>query len=104
MSNVPVYVVANLFVNDPSIYREYEKGFFPLLKRHEGTFLTYDDNTFTFEGTSPPKGRMIIFMFPSEANAKSWYEDADYQALSAHRRDATKLEFLTMVRGLPPRN
>ena len=104
MSKTPVYVIANLLVKDPSTYREYEKGFFPILKRHEGTFLTYDDNALTFEGANPPKGRMIIFMFPSEANAKSWYKDPDYQALSEHRRDATKLEFLTMIHGLPPRS
>ena len=49
MSDVPVYVVANFTVHDADTYREYEKGFFPILKRHEGSFFTYDDNTVTFE-------------------------------------------------------
>ena len=44
MSDGPVYVVANFTVHDAATYREYEKGFFPILKRHEGTFFTYDDN------------------------------------------------------------
>ena len=39
MSDTPVYVVANFTVHDAATYREYEKGFFPILKRHEGTFL-----------------------------------------------------------------
>jgi len=30
-------------------------------------------------------------------------ENAEYQALSEHRRAGTRLEFLTMVRGVPPR-
>jgi uncharacterized protein (DUF1330 family) len=64
MSDTPVYVVANFIVHDAAAYREYEKGFFPILKRHEGTFLTYDDNTTTFEGASPREGRMVMFMFP----------------------------------------
>jgi len=46
---------------------------------------------------------MVIFSFPSEEAAKAWYNDPKYQALSEHRRAGTKLEFLTMIHGLPPR-
>ena len=38
----------------------------------------------------------------SEA-AKAWYDDPEYQALSEHRRVATRLKFLTLVHGMPPR-
>ena len=34
MSNVPVYLLVNLGVQDAAGYRKYEKGFFPVLKRH----------------------------------------------------------------------
>ena len=104
MSDVPVYVVANFTVHNADTYRQYEKGFFPILKRHEGAFFTYDDNTVTFEGNSPREGRMVMFTFPSEAHAVAWYNDPDYQALSEHRRAGTELKFLTMVHGLPPRS
>lgn len=104
MSDVPVYVVANFQVHDKDKYREYEKGFFSILKRHNGTFYTYDDSTTTFEGQAPPSGRVVIFGFPSEQLATEWYNDPDYQALSEHRRAGTHLEFITMVRGLPPRS
>ena len=57
MSDTPVYVVANFIVHDADKYREYEKGFFRILKRHEGSFFTYDDNTVTFEGSDPREGR-----------------------------------------------
>ena len=103
MSDVPVYVVGNFTVHDAATYREYEKGFFPILKRHEGTFLTYDDNAVTYEGNSPPKGRIVMFTFPSEAHAVAWYNDPDYQTLSKNRRAGTELKFLTMVHGLVPR-
>ena len=46
---------------------------------------------------------MIIFKFPSEAQARAWYAGPDDQALSEHRRAGTRLELLTMVRGMPPR-
>ena len=103
MSDVPVYAVVNLHITDASTYREYEKGFFPMLKKYGGEFVTFDDAAFTLEGAAPRSGRMIIFKFPSEAQARAWYADPDYQALSEHRRGGTRLEFLTMVRGLPAR-
>ncbi|MEM8610143.1 MAG: DUF1330 domain-containing protein [Myxococcota bacterium] len=102
MSSVPVYVVANFHVHDAAEYRKYEKGFFPILKRHGGEFFTYDDSTVTFEGT-PREGRMVLFRFPSEEAARSWYADPEYQAISEFRRAGTEMQFLTMIRGLPPR-
>ena len=103
MSDTPVYIVANLVTHDKEEYLKYEKGFFPLLKKHGGTFITYDDNIKHLEGTEPRPGRIIIFQFPSEAAADTWYNDPEYQALSEHRRAGTELKSLTMVHGLPPR-
>ena len=104
MSDIPVHMIANLVVTDADRYREYEKGFFPLLKRHGGEFVTYDDKIDTFEGSSPPPGRLVIFRFPSEQAARGWYDDPDYQALSEHRRAGTELKILTLIHGLPPRS
>ena len=103
MTGQAVYLIGNLVVTDPKVYRTYEKGFFPLLKRHGGEFVTYDDAPHTFEGEAPRPGRVIIFSFPSEDHARRWYADPDYQALSEHRRAGTQLQFLTMVRSLPAR-
>ena len=103
MTDIPVYMIANLTVSDADEYRKYEKGFFPLLKRHGGEFLTFDDRPDTLEGSAPPPGRVIIFKFPSEAAARAWWGDPDYQSLSEHRRAGTELRFLTLVHGLPPR-
>lgn len=104
MSDTPVYMIANL-VADPNHtgYRTYEKGFFPILKKYGGSFLTYDDNSIHLEGSEPRPGRIIIFQFPSEAVAQAWYKDPEYQALSEHRRAGAELKSLTIVHGLPPR-
>lgn len=103
MSDSPAYIVANFAIEDAQEYRKYEKGFFPLLKKHGGSFCTYDDNTDTLEGPSVRNGRMVLFQFPSEEAARNWYNDPDYQALSEFRRAGTRLEFLTLLHGLPPR-
>jgi len=103
MAEIPVYMIVNLSVTDAETYRKYEKGFFPLLKKYQGEFITYDDQPINFEGEAPRSGRMIIFTFPSEQAARNWYADIDYQAISEFRRAGTKMEFLTLVHGLPPR-
>jgi uncharacterized protein (DUF1330 family) len=103
MTDIPVYMLVNLNVTDPATYRKYEKGFFPLLKKYQGEFITYDDQPVHLEGTAPRSGRMIIFSFPSEQAAREWYADVDYQAISEFRRAGTRMEFLTLVHGLPPK-
>jgi uncharacterized protein (DUF1330 family) len=103
MSDAPAYMIANFIVHDADEYRKYEKGFFPILKRHGGGFFTYDDNPTTLEGKAPREGRVVIFHFPSEQAALDWYKDPEYQALSEHRRAGTDLQFITLVHGLPPK-
>ena len=102
MDEVKVYMVANLQIHDAERYREYEKGFFPILKRHGGVFITYDDNIIHFEGDTPLKGRVILFSFPSLKHANEWYSDPDYQSISEHRR-ASVTSTITLINGLPPR-
>lgn len=104
MTDTPVYMIANLVQDkDHEGYRTYEKGFFPLMKKYGGSFLTFDDNTKHLEGSEPRPGRIIIFQFPSEALAQAWYDDPEYQALAEHRRAGAELKSLTLVHGMPPR-
>ena len=69
MSDVKVYMIANLQIHDADNYRNYEKGFFPILKKHGGEFITYDDNIINVEEDNDVKGRVIIFSFPNEEAA-----------------------------------
>ena len=102
MSDVKVYMLANLQIHDAEKYRLYEKGFFPILKKHEGEFITYDDNIVHVEGDIPMEGRVILFCFPSAKHADEWYSDPEYQAISEHRRSGTT-STITRINGLPPR-
>ena len=70
MKDVEVFFIANLNIVDKETYRLYEKGFFPILKKHGGEFVTYDDSIEHLEGDTPLKGRVVIFKFPSEEVAK----------------------------------
>ena len=80
ISNIPVYIVANFEIEDAETYRAYEKGFFRILEKARWTIiLTYDDATENFEGFEPLKGRVVIFIFPSEDATCGWYNDPNYQ-------------------------
>ena len=103
MSALSVYMIVNLKINDPDQYRVYEKGFFQFLKKHNGSFITFDDSPECLEGEQPTQfDRVIIFSFPSEQDANNWWNDDDYQELSKHRRAATEIT-LQKVKGLTPR-
>ena len=104
MSEVPVYVVANIVIQDPDTYKKYEKGFFPILKKYEGKFITFDDNIGQLEGSSEVSGRVIIFSFPNENLADQWDSSVEYQELSAFRREGTDTISIFKVKGQPPRN
>ncbi len=100
MANRTVFMVVNLKINDPKEYRIYEKGFFPFLKKYNGTFITYDDSPECLEGSTPNQfDRVIIFSFPSEKDADNWWKDTDYQKLSQHRRASTEIT-LQKIKGM----
>ena len=104
MEDVKVYMVVNLDIKDKDTYLKYEKGFFPMLKKHGGEFLTFDDSFRHMEGPEPlAGGRVIIFSFPSEEAADGWYNDPEYQELSQFRREGAPLRSLSLIKGLPPR-
>lgn len=102
MTETKVYMIANLQIHDPKIYRKYEKGFFQILKKYNGQFITYDDDVFHVEGDERVKGRIILFSFPSKTKAEEWYADPEYQSISEYRR-AGATTILTRVSGLPER-
>lgn len=102
MNETPVILIAAFTIHETEPYDLYAKGFFPLLKKHGGRFITYDDAAVTLEGTSPG-GRIVMFRFPSEDAAQHWYNDPEYQRLSEHRRASTDANFLTMVHEALPK-
>ena len=64
MEDVKVYMVVNLEIEDKDTYLKYEKGFFPILKKHGGEFLTFDDSFRHLEGPEPLSG-CLLYTSPS---------------------------------------
>jgi uncharacterized protein (DUF1330 family) len=80
-------------------YRVYEKGFFPILKAHNGRFITYDDNVAVLEGT-PEAGRTVVIQFESEAACMTWWNSPEYRELAAHRHAGTTTHSISIVHAI----
>ena len=96
-----VYMLVNINIEDKETYLNYEKGFFPILKKHGGEFITFDDKVEHLEGKNPIAGRTILWTFRSEESAKAWYNDPEYQELAKIRRSSTVLNNLSIIKSLP---
>ena len=99
MSESPVHFIAHFTINDADKYHVYEKGFFPILKAHNGTFLTYDDNVKVLEGT-PAAGRTVVIQFESEAACMTWWNSPEYRELATHRHAGTTTHSISIVHAI----
>ena len=99
MSESPVHFIAHFTINDADKYRVYEKGFFPILKAHNGTFVTYDDNVTVLEGT-PAAGRTVVIRFESEAACMAWWNSPEYRELATHRHAGTTTHSISIVHAI----
>ena len=98
----PVRFIAHFTIDDPEVYRVYEKGFFPILKAHGGRFLTYDDAPVVLEG-SRAEGRTVMIEFESEEALMGWWESPEYREIAPHRHAGTTTHAVYFVRSPPAR-
>ena len=99
-----VYMLVDINIQDKETYLNYEKGFFPILKKYGGEFITFDDKIEHLEGEKPIEGRTILWTFPSEEEMNNWFSSNSYQELAEnYRRPATELKNLTVIKAMPTR-
>jgi uncharacterized protein (DUF1330 family) len=94
---MPAYVIAQMQVNDPEMYREYAAKFAPTVEPYGGKVLAANDADVR-EG-DPPYPRFVVGEFPTIEAARSWYESEAYQAVIGLRLNATD-GMLVMVEGI----
>lgn len=79
-----VYLVAQIEITDTKRYAQYGAGFLEIFSRYDGKLLSVDEAPAELEG-SWPFTRTVLIEFPSETQARAWYDSAEYQALAQHR-------------------
>jgi len=80
------YVIAEIDIRDPDLYRDYVKLTPASITRHGGRFLVRGGATEALEG-APPK-RVVVLEFADHAAAERWYHSPDYSEARAIREKA----------------
>lgn len=82
------YFIAQYVVNDPKLYREYQRGAGATIQAAGGELVSFDVAAETIEGT-PPGPQTVIVRFASTEAAKAWYGSPEYQAVVGKRLAST---------------
>jgi len=70
------------------------------IAKHKGPYLVRGGASEVVEG-GPPAKTIMVLEFPSMADAKAWYESADYAEARAIGRQALRRR-LIFIEGVPP--
>ena len=90
---MPAYVVAQIHVTDPEALGRYAAGVTEVTERFGGRYLYAGPGLSALEGEPQPDA-MAIIEFPTQADARRWYESAEYAPLIALRQSAGSSVFV----------
>jgi uncharacterized protein (DUF1330 family) len=93
-----VFVIAEISIRDRETYGRYEEGFMEVFARYEGEVLSVDEAPSVLEGEWQAT-RSVLLRFPTEKDARAWYESSEYQELARHRFAASTANVI-LVQGL----
>src|SRR3954469_10720022 len=96
---MPAYVIANVRIKDPELYKEYTAGVPAAVAAFGGRFLARGGAVEEREGSWSPE-RVVVLEFPDIDAARGWYESEEYQRLAAIRRRAAEAD-LVITEGVP---
>lgn len=79
-----VYVVAQLSFKDPESYDRYQRKFFDVFRKFDGTFLAADESPQVLEGTWE-RDKIVMMSFPDEASCRAFRESPEYREIAVDR-------------------
>jgi uncharacterized protein (DUF1330 family) len=89
------YVLADIEVQDASLYEQYKALAPPAIAAHGGRYLVRGGRTEVLEGTWSPK-RAVILEFPSLEQAKAWWASAEYAEGRALRQSCATTDMIVV--------
>jgi uncharacterized protein (DUF1330 family) len=95
---VAAYVIADVEVQDPEAYREYQRQASDTAARYGGRVLVRGGKTETLEGNWRPQ-RVVVIEFPSLNQAKAWYGSPEDQAIVPIRHRHARTHFVSVIDG-----
>jgi uncharacterized protein (DUF1330 family) len=98
---MPAYVIAEMKVSDPERYKQYMAEAPAAVAAFGGEYLVRGGQHEVLEGDWRPT-RLAIVKFPTYAQAKAFYDSAQYRAARAKRAGATDYFNMVLVDGVAP--
>jgi uncharacterized protein (DUF1330 family) len=83
-----VYVIANLTVHDPKIFRKYRTAVVPIVEKYGGKYLIVDLRPNDLDGESRPL--LLMGEFKSVDAALCWYNSPEYQEIIPLRQTSSE--------------
>ena len=92
------YIVADVEIKDLDEYQRYAQQVPATLEQYGGKFLVRGGQPETLEGNWQAK-RIVILEFPSEEQARAWYNSPEYSAIIGIRHRSADAR-LILVHGV----
>ncbi|MDX2167832.1 MAG: DUF1330 domain-containing protein [Deltaproteobacteria bacterium] len=93
------YLVVALDIDDPDVFRQYQRGVVRTFKVGEGRVLSATAAAECIEGETP-RGWNVLVEFPSVAMARKWYDSPEYQAVKGLRLASSSNASIRLMEGL----
>jgi uncharacterized protein (DUF1330 family) len=87
--SMAAYVIAEIEVTDAAGYEEYRRRVPATVEQYGGRFLVRGGQAETVEGSWHPR-RLVVLEFPSLAQARGWYDSAEYRGARAVRQRCSR--------------
>ena len=71
------YVIADVTVTEPDVFKEYMQQVIDTVKSFGGTYIVRGGKVKKIEGTWDPK-RLVVIEFDSVTQARKWYNSQEY--------------------------
>jgi uncharacterized protein (DUF1330 family) len=96
---MPAYVIVDIEVRDPELYREYAAGAPATVELYGGRYIARGGAVDVREGDWVP-GRLVLLEFPSVEAARRWHDSPEYRPLR-ELRDRASSARLVITEGVP---
>jgi len=93
------YVVAQIKVTNPDVYKDYIALVLPTIETYGEQFLARGGQSVSYE-SEPIGDRNVIIRFPSFDAAHSWYHSDEYSAAKKLRQSAS-ISIQNIIEGVP---